>query len=171
MEEHREQIKVQQQLMSRKEPGGRMGGNMGGRGSHSSGGGRVSQPQDEGWNTVPISKNRPIDTTRLSKITKVANKTLHAVLSFLYIYVVIELYIFGVISSSLVPWTLTISCWLLEVKACGVAGEKAAVEGVELNQQVESKVTSGNKCLYRTSSDTCPNVYFPKFSLIRYRRH
>ncbi|XP_024130240.1 eukaryotic translation initiation factor 4 gamma 1a isoform X2 [Oryzias melastigma] len=70
MEEHREQIKVQQQLMSRKEPGGRMGGNMGGRGSHSSGGGRVSQPQDEGWNTVPISKNRPIDTTRLSKITK-----------------------------------------------------------------------------------------------------
>uniref|UniRef100_A0A665VAA1 Eukaryotic translation initiation factor 4 gamma 1-like n=1 Tax=Echeneis naucrates TaxID=173247 RepID=A0A665VAA1_ECHNA len=46
MEEHREQIKVQQQLMSKKESGG-------------------------GWNTVPISKNRPIDTTRLSKITKV----------------------------------------------------------------------------------------------------
>uniref|UniRef100_A0A667YPJ2 Eukaryotic translation initiation factor 4 gamma, 1a n=1 Tax=Myripristis murdjan TaxID=586833 RepID=A0A667YPJ2_9TELE len=43
MEEHREQIKVQQH-----------------------------QPQDEGWNTVPIStKNRPIDTSRLSKITKV----------------------------------------------------------------------------------------------------
>uniref|UniRef100_A0A3B4WYX0 Eukaryotic translation initiation factor 4 gamma, 1a n=1 Tax=Seriola lalandi dorsalis TaxID=1841481 RepID=A0A3B4WYX0_SERLL len=60
MEEHREQIKVQQQLMSKKEGGGGGGG----------GGGRVAQPQDEGWNTVPISKNRPIDTTRLSKITK-----------------------------------------------------------------------------------------------------
>ncbi|XP_042352934.1 eukaryotic translation initiation factor 4 gamma 1a isoform X2 [Plectropomus leopardus] len=70
MEEHREQIKVQQQLMSKKEGGGRMGGNMGGRGPHTPGGGRTSQPQDEGWNTVPISKNRPIDTTRLSKITK-----------------------------------------------------------------------------------------------------
>ncbi|XP_078791297.1 eukaryotic translation initiation factor 4 gamma 1a isoform X4 [Oryzias latipes] len=77
MEEHREQIKVQQQLMSRKEPGGRMGGNMGGRGSHSSGGGRVSQPQDEGWNTVPISKNRPIDATRLSKITKTGTMDLN----------------------------------------------------------------------------------------------
>ncbi|XP_040910483.1 eukaryotic translation initiation factor 4 gamma 1a isoform X2 [Toxotes jaculatrix] len=71
MEEHREQIKVQQQLMSKKEGGGgRMGGSMGGRGPHTPGGGRVPQPQDEGWNTVPISKNRPIDTTRLSKITK-----------------------------------------------------------------------------------------------------
>ncbi|KAI3374949.1 hypothetical protein L3Q82_021474, partial [Scortum barcoo] len=74
MEEHREQIKVQQQLMSKKEggggSGGRMGGSMGGRGTHTPGGGRTSQPQDEGWNTVPISKNRPIDTTRLSKITK-----------------------------------------------------------------------------------------------------
>ncbi|KAM9844721.1 eukaryotic translation initiation factor 4 gamma 1a [Aulostomus maculatus] len=70
MEEHREQIKVQQQLMSKKEGGGRMGGSMGGRGPHTPGGGRGSQPQDEGWNTVPISKNRPIDTTRLSKITK-----------------------------------------------------------------------------------------------------
>ncbi|CAJ1072258.1 eukaryotic translation initiation factor 4 gamma 1a isoform X4 [Xyrichtys novacula] len=84
LEEHREQIKVQQQLMSKKEGGGgergergggggggggRMGGGMGGRGPHTPGG-RNSQPQDEGWNTVPISKNRPIDTTRLSKITK-----------------------------------------------------------------------------------------------------
>lgn len=69
MEEHREQIKVQQQLLSKKEGGGgRM--SMGGRGPHTPGGGRVSQPQDEGWNTVPISKPRPIDTTRLSKITK-----------------------------------------------------------------------------------------------------
>uniref|UniRef100_A0A7N8XKZ0 Eukaryotic translation initiation factor 4 gamma, 1a n=1 Tax=Mastacembelus armatus TaxID=205130 RepID=A0A7N8XKZ0_9TELE len=71
MEEHREQIKVQQQLLSKKDSGGgRMGGSMGGRGPHTPGGGRVNQPQDEGWNTVPISKNRPIDTTRLSKITK-----------------------------------------------------------------------------------------------------
>uniref|UniRef100_A0A665V820 Eukaryotic translation initiation factor 4 gamma 1-like n=1 Tax=Echeneis naucrates TaxID=173247 RepID=A0A665V820_ECHNA len=71
MEEHREQIKVQQQLMSKKESGGgRMGGSMGGRGPHTPGGGRATQAQDEGWNTVPISKNRPIDTTRLSKITK-----------------------------------------------------------------------------------------------------
>uniref|UniRef100_A0AAQ5YA54 Eukaryotic translation initiation factor 4 gamma, 1a n=1 Tax=Amphiprion ocellaris TaxID=80972 RepID=A0AAQ5YA54_AMPOC len=64
MEEHREHIKVQQQLLSKKE----------GRGPHTPGGGRTSQPQDEGWNTVPISKNRPIDTTRLSKITKVKSK-------------------------------------------------------------------------------------------------
>uniref|UniRef100_A0A667YWI6 Eukaryotic translation initiation factor 4 gamma, 1a n=1 Tax=Myripristis murdjan TaxID=586833 RepID=A0A667YWI6_9TELE len=72
MEEHREQIKVQQQLLSKKDGGGRMGGSMGGRGPHTPGGSRGSQPQDEGWNTVPIStKNRPIDTSRLSKITKV----------------------------------------------------------------------------------------------------
>ncbi|XP_036411692.1 eukaryotic translation initiation factor 4 gamma 1a isoform X3 [Colossoma macropomum] len=66
MEEHREQIKVQQQLLSKKDSAqGR-----GVRGPHSSGG-RNSQPQDEGWNTVPIStKSRPIDTSRLSKITK-----------------------------------------------------------------------------------------------------
>uniref|UniRef100_A0A1A7WC98 Eukaryotic translation initiation factor 4 gamma, 1 n=3 Tax=Iconisemion striatum TaxID=60296 RepID=A0A1A7WC98_9TELE len=76
MEEHREQIKVQQQLQSKKDGGGgggggsRMGGNMGGRGPHTPGGSRLSQPQDEGWNTVPISKNRPIDTTRFSKIMK-----------------------------------------------------------------------------------------------------
>ncbi|AWP04062.1 putative eukaryotic translation initiation factor 4 gamma 1-like [Scophthalmus maximus] len=77
MEEVREQSKVQQLIMNSKESGGRggggggrMGGNMGGRGPHTQGGGRPSQPQDEGWNTVPISKNRPIDTTRLSKITK-----------------------------------------------------------------------------------------------------
>lgn len=78
MEEHREHIKVQQQLLSKKEGGGgggRMGGSMGGRGTHTPGGSRTSQPQDEGWNTVPISKNRPIDTTRLSKITKVKTKS------------------------------------------------------------------------------------------------
>ncbi|XP_067385039.1 eukaryotic translation initiation factor 4 gamma 1-like isoform X2 [Channa argus] len=72
LEEHREQIKVQQLISKKESGGGRMGGSMGGRGSHTPGGGRGSQPQDEGWNTVPISKNRPIDTTRLSKITKPA---------------------------------------------------------------------------------------------------
>lgn len=46
---------------------------MGGRGGpHTPG--RGGPPQDEGWNTVPISKNRPIDTSRLSKITKVRDK-------------------------------------------------------------------------------------------------
>ncbi|KAB5535956.1 hypothetical protein PHYPO_G00123820 [Pangasianodon hypophthalmus] len=58
LEEHREQVKVQQQLLSKKD-------------SSRGRGGRMGQPQDEGWNTVPIStKNRPIDTSRLSKITK-----------------------------------------------------------------------------------------------------
>ncbi|XP_066565140.1 eukaryotic translation initiation factor 4 gamma 1 isoform X3 [Amia ocellicauda] len=65
LEEHREQIKVQQQLMNKKD--NRRGGP---GGPHPAAGGRNSQPQDEGWNTVPISKNRPIDTSRLSKITK-----------------------------------------------------------------------------------------------------
>ncbi|XP_013881883.1 eukaryotic translation initiation factor 4 gamma 1 [Austrofundulus limnaeus] len=73
LEEHREQMKVQQALISRKDssggPGGRMSGGPGGRGGpHTPG--RGAPPQDEGWNTVPISKNRPIDTSRLSKITK-----------------------------------------------------------------------------------------------------
>ncbi|XP_042369855.1 eukaryotic translation initiation factor 4 gamma 1-like, partial [Plectropomus leopardus] len=73
LEEHREQMKVQQALISKKDsgggPGGRMGGGPGGRGGpHTPG--RGAPPQDEGWNTVPISKNRPIDTSRLSKITK-----------------------------------------------------------------------------------------------------
>uniref|UniRef100_A0A8C5H4R6 Eukaryotic translation initiation factor 4 gamma 1-like n=1 Tax=Gouania willdenowi TaxID=441366 RepID=A0A8C5H4R6_GOUWI len=54
MEEHREQMKVQQAIISNKNTGGGPG----------------APPQDEGWNTVPISKNRPIDTSRLSKITK-----------------------------------------------------------------------------------------------------
>uniref|UniRef100_A0A3Q3ARZ8 Eukaryotic translation initiation factor 4 gamma 1 n=1 Tax=Kryptolebias marmoratus TaxID=37003 RepID=A0A3Q3ARZ8_KRYMA len=73
LEEHREHMKVQQALISKKEssggPGGRMGGGPGSRGGpHTPG--RGAPPQDEGWNTVPISKNRPIDTSRLSKITK-----------------------------------------------------------------------------------------------------
>ncbi|XP_063074858.1 eukaryotic translation initiation factor 4 gamma 1a isoform X2 [Engraulis encrasicolus] len=74
MEEQREQVKVQQQFISmstKKEMGGRGGSTgRGGGGPHHMGGGRNSQPQDEGWSTVPISKNRPIDTNRLSKITK-----------------------------------------------------------------------------------------------------
>uniref|UniRef100_A0A8C6TQL5 Eukaryotic translation initiation factor 4 gamma 1 n=1 Tax=Neogobius melanostomus TaxID=47308 RepID=A0A8C6TQL5_9GOBI len=61
MEEQREQMKVQQALISKKDTGGQ-------------------PPQDEGWNTVPISKNRPIDTSRLSKITKVPHE---ATLNFL----------------------------------------------------------------------------------------
>lgn len=75
MEEHREQMKVQQALVSKKESGSGPGGRMGGGGPGGRGGphtpGRGAPPQDEGWNTVPISKNRPIDTSRLSKITKV----------------------------------------------------------------------------------------------------
>uniref|UniRef100_A0A670ZSK1 Eukaryotic translation initiation factor 4 gamma 1 n=1 Tax=Pseudonaja textilis TaxID=8673 RepID=A0A670ZSK1_PSETE len=60
MEEHREHIKVQQ-LMSKQDkrrgpPGPSSAGNL------------VS---DDGWNTVPISKgNRPLDPSRLTKITK-----------------------------------------------------------------------------------------------------
>ncbi|XP_065132120.1 eukaryotic translation initiation factor 4 gamma 1a [Paramisgurnus dabryanus] len=74
MEEHREHAKVQQQLLSKNDSSqgrrGRGGGGGGGGGPHSSGG-RGSQTQDEGWNVVPITtKSRPIDTSRLSKITK-----------------------------------------------------------------------------------------------------
>ncbi|KAM4771361.1 eukaryotic translation initiation factor 4 gamma 1 isoform 2-T2 [Rhinophrynus dorsalis] len=63
MEKQREQVKVQQ-LMSkqdnkRREPPGRPTGSRG------------NQPTDDGWNTVPISKgSRPIDTSRITKITK-----------------------------------------------------------------------------------------------------
>lgn len=62
LEKQREQVKVQQ-LMSkqdkRREPPGRPTG------------GRSNQQSDDGWNTVPISKgSRPIDTSRITKITK-----------------------------------------------------------------------------------------------------
>ncbi|XP_018430534.1 PREDICTED: eukaryotic translation initiation factor 4 gamma 1 [Nanorana parkeri] len=62
LEKQREHVKVQQ-LMSkqdkRREPQGRPAG------------GRSNQQSDDGWNTVPITKgSRPIDTTRISKITK-----------------------------------------------------------------------------------------------------
>ncbi|NXM11130.1 IF4G1 factor, partial [Ploceus nigricollis] len=61
MEEHREHIKVQQ-LMSKDKRRGPPG---------PSSGGRSSLVADDGWNTVPISKgNRPIDTNRITKITK-----------------------------------------------------------------------------------------------------
>uniref|UniRef100_A0A3B3CJC5 Eukaryotic translation initiation factor 4 gamma 1 n=1 Tax=Oryzias melastigma TaxID=30732 RepID=A0A3B3CJC5_ORYME len=74
LEEHREQMKVHQALISKKDTPGGPGGRMGGGGGPGRGGphtpGRGAPPQDEGWNTVPISKNRPIDTSRLSKITK-----------------------------------------------------------------------------------------------------
>ncbi|XP_052431777.1 eukaryotic translation initiation factor 4 gamma 1 isoform X2 [Carassius gibelio] len=74
LEEHREQVKVQQQLLkkdSRGGGGGGGGGGMGPRGGPHTPGPRGNQAPDDGWNTVPIStKNRPIDPTRLSKITK-----------------------------------------------------------------------------------------------------
>ncbi|XP_070802000.1 eukaryotic translation initiation factor 4 gamma 1 isoform X3 [Pituophis catenifer annectens] len=61
MEEHREHIKVQQ-LMSKQDKR---------RGPPSSAGGRGNLVSDDGWNTVPISKgNRPLDPSRLTKITK-----------------------------------------------------------------------------------------------------
>ncbi|XP_068172754.1 eukaryotic translation initiation factor 4 gamma 1-like isoform X2 [Antennarius striatus] len=73
LEEHREQMKVQA-LSYKKESSGGPGGRMGGGGPGGRGGphntGRGAPPQDEGWNTVPISKNRPIDTSRLRQITK-----------------------------------------------------------------------------------------------------
>uniref|UniRef100_A0A671Q1H3 Eukaryotic translation initiation factor 4 gamma 1-like n=1 Tax=Sinocyclocheilus anshuiensis TaxID=1608454 RepID=A0A671Q1H3_9TELE len=66
LEEHREQVKVQQQLLSKKDSR-----RMGPRGGPHTPGSRGNQAPDDGWNTVPIStKNRPIDPTRLSKITK-----------------------------------------------------------------------------------------------------
>ncbi|XP_072546958.1 eukaryotic translation initiation factor 4 gamma 1-like isoform X2 [Salminus brasiliensis] len=83
LEEHREQIKVQQQLLSKKDGRGSGGGGGGGgsgggggmgrdpRGGPHASGPRDRQGPDEGWNTVPIStKNRTIDASRLSKITK-----------------------------------------------------------------------------------------------------
>ncbi|KAI4798532.1 hypothetical protein KUCAC02_021987 [Chaenocephalus aceratus] len=61
-----------------RDDGGRNGGGRNGGGRNDGGGregrgnqGRWQTPQDEGWNTVPIStKNRPIETSRLSRITK-----------------------------------------------------------------------------------------------------
>ncbi|XP_038671922.1 eukaryotic translation initiation factor 4 gamma 1a isoform X3 [Scyliorhinus canicula] len=65
IEEHQQHLRVQQQLLSKQDK------RRGAAGSSSTGG-RGSQGIDEaGWNTVPIAKSsRPIDTSRLSKITK-----------------------------------------------------------------------------------------------------
>ncbi|KAM8953607.1 eukaryotic translation initiation factor 4 gamma 1 isoform 2-T2 [Pelodytes ibericus] len=64
MEKQREQVKVQQLMFKqdkRREPPGRPTG------------GRGKDPTDDGWNTVPITKgSRPIDTSRITKITKLA---------------------------------------------------------------------------------------------------
>ncbi|KAI4797885.1 hypothetical protein KUCAC02_024781 [Chaenocephalus aceratus] len=90
LEEQREQMKVQHAFISKpsgghggrndggRDDGGRNGGGRNGGGRNDGGGregrgnqGRWQTPQDEGWNTVPIStKNRPIDTSRFSRITK-----------------------------------------------------------------------------------------------------
>ncbi|XP_062872493.1 eukaryotic translation initiation factor 4 gamma 1 isoform X2 [Trichomycterus rosablanca] len=75
LEEQREQTKVQQQLLSKKDSRGGVGGGGGGGvtlGPRGGGPGpHRGAPPDDGWNTVPIStKNRPIDPSRLSKITK-----------------------------------------------------------------------------------------------------
>ncbi|XP_072428568.1 eukaryotic translation initiation factor 4 gamma 1-like isoform X1 [Chiloscyllium punctatum] len=65
IEEHQQQLRVQQQLLSKQDKRRVAPGT-------SCAGVRGSQGIDEaGWNTVPIAKNsRPIDTNRLSKITK-----------------------------------------------------------------------------------------------------
>ncbi|XP_072330345.1 eukaryotic translation initiation factor 4 gamma 1-like isoform X3 [Scyliorhinus torazame] len=65
IEEHQQHLRVQQQLLTKQDK------RRGPAGSSSTGG-RGSQGIDEaGWNTVPIAKSsRPIDTSRLSKITK-----------------------------------------------------------------------------------------------------
>ncbi|XP_077421553.1 eukaryotic translation initiation factor 4 gamma 1 isoform X2 [Vanacampus margaritifer] len=65
LEEHREQMKVQHALISKKDSFGGSSNRMGGGGSGSRGGphtGRGVSPQDDGWNTVPISKSRTYDT-------------------------------------------------------------------------------------------------------------
>lgn len=41
---------------------------------------------------------------------------------------------------SLVLWISTINSWLLEERACGAAGAKAAAEELEPNQQIRSRV-------------------------------
>ncbi|XP_061684261.1 eukaryotic translation initiation factor 4 gamma 1-like isoform X4 [Syngnathoides biaculeatus] len=65
LEEHREQMKVQHALISKKDSFSGSGTRMGGAGSGTRGGphnpSRGVSPQDDGWNTVPISKNRTYD--------------------------------------------------------------------------------------------------------------
>lgn len=66
MEEQLEQIMVHQQLLSKREAGGRMGENAGGQGHHTLGGGRTSQSQNDGWNTM--TKN--VNVAHLRKVTQ-----------------------------------------------------------------------------------------------------
>lgn len=66
MEEQREQVMVQQQLLFKKEAVCRPSGDMSGRNPHTLGSNRIPQQQDETLNTV--TKNRPIDVTH-SKVT------------------------------------------------------------------------------------------------------
>ncbi|XP_075893467.1 eukaryotic translation initiation factor 4 gamma 1-like isoform X2 [Nelusetta ayraudi] len=55
LEEQLEQIEVHQQLLSKREAGGRMGESGGGH--HTLGGGRTSQSHDDGWNTMTKNVN------------------------------------------------------------------------------------------------------------------
>lgn len=65
MEEQLEQIEVHQQLLSKREAGGRMGESSGGQGHHTPGGGRTSQSQVDGWNS--LTKN--VNAVHLRKVT------------------------------------------------------------------------------------------------------
>lgn len=65
MEEQLEQIEVHQQLLSKREAGGRMGESAGSQGYHTLGGGRTSQSQADGWNTM--TKN--VNVVHLRKVT------------------------------------------------------------------------------------------------------
>lgn len=125
-------MKVQQALISKKEssggPGGRMGGGPGGRGGpHTPG--RGAPPQDEGWNTVPISKNRPIDTSRLSKITKVIKLLSVSICRRINTSVIFNQFLKQILFYFFrrLFLTSTISCSPPEVKAHGGAGVRAAV--------------------------------------------
>lgn len=60
-----EQIEVHQQLLSKREAGGRMGESGGGTGHHTLGGGRTSQSHDDGWNIM--TKN--VNGAHLRKVT------------------------------------------------------------------------------------------------------
>lgn len=77
MEEQREQIMVQQQLLSKKETVSRLGGDMCGRGLRTLGGNRIPQPQDEVPNTV--TRNRPVDAAR-SKVNILCPNQVHMAL-------------------------------------------------------------------------------------------
>ncbi|XP_016111957.1 eukaryotic translation initiation factor 4 gamma 1-like [Sinocyclocheilus grahami] len=68
---HAATIAGREREISKKGSAGGGGGGVGPRGGPHTAGSRGNQAPDDGWNMVPIStKNRPIDPTRLSKITK-----------------------------------------------------------------------------------------------------